>query len=112
MKIVTTIVFLLTLSLNSFSQIIILNSFPAPTTQCGDLAFDGQYLWIGGQNEYELFQISTIDGQIIKTIPTLIKDPYGLTFDGSNLWVADTQFDSIKKIDPLNGNIISSFPAP
>lgn len=112
MKTLKLIAVLLALSSSVFSQIIVLNSFPAPTTSCGDLAFDGQNLWIGGQYEYELYQISTIDGSILRTIPTLMNSPYGLTFDGTDLWIADTVNDSIQKIDTLNGNIISIYHSP
>lgn len=94
-----------------YSQII-LNSFPAPTNLCGDLAFDGQYLWIGGQAEYVIFQISTIDGSVIRTIPTTIRSPYGLTFDGKDLWISDSEKDSIQRINIQNGDIISVYPSP
>lgn len=105
------IMVLLSLSFQSNSQTLV-NSFPAPTNTCGDLAFDGEYLWIGGQDEYELFQVSRTDGEVIRTIPISARSPYGLTFDNTDLWVADTENDIIRKIDTLNGAVISVFPSP
>ncbi|MGB0422980.1 MAG: T9SS type A sorting domain-containing protein [Flavobacteriales bacterium] len=102
---------LLTFGFQGYTQTLI-NQFPAPTNSCGDLAFDGEYLWIGGQDEYELFQISTVDGQVIRTIPSSARSPYGLTFDNTHLWVADTENEIIRKIDTLNGDVISVFPSP
>lgn len=91
---------------------VLINTIPSPVTNIGDIAFDGENLWVEGYNEYLLFKISPVDGAILKTIPTNIQRPYGLTFGNDHLWVADNDNHLIQEVDTLNGNIIQSFPTP
>jgi len=101
-------------SLITFSQqeAIIINTIPSPVSSTRDMAWDGEYLWIGGSDEFQLFQLSPLDGSVIKTIPTNIAKPYGLTFDGSYLWVADNDNLLIQKVDPDDGTVLTSIPTP
>lgn len=105
-----SIILTLLVSSFSFAQTVV-KSFSAPTTSCGDIAWDGENLWVGGQNEKKIFKISPIDGHVIKTIPTTIASPYGLTFDGTYLWASDSDNGSIQKIDTLNGSVIATYPS-
>lgn len=93
----------------------VINVIPSPnlsTSSINDIAFDGEYLWVEGYNEYFLHQISPIDGSIINSIPTSVQRPYGLTFDGTNLWLADADNKIIQRIDTANGDVLQSFPTP
>jgi len=90
----------------------IINVIPSPAASVGDIAFDGEYLWVEGYNEYELYQISPIDGAVIRSIPTTVQRPHGLTFDGTDLWLSDGDNKIIQRIDTANGTVLQSFPAP
>jgi len=82
----------------------VINVIPSPTNSVVELAFDGQYIWVAGWSEFELYQISPINGAIIKTIPIPdILYPAGLTFDGENLWVGDSQDLMLFEIDTTDG---------
>lgn len=94
----------------TYSQVI--HVIPSPTQSTQDIAFDGEYLWVEGYNEFFLHQISLIDGSIIRSIPTNVERPYGLTFDGNYLWLADNDNKIIQKIDTSNGDVIQTFPTP
>jgi len=102
-------------SLEKFTDVdtvIIINRFPSPADFVGDLAFDGEYLWVEGYNTSVVYKISPVDGSIVKTIPTSVIRPYGLTFDNQYLWLADNDNYEIQKIDTATGVVIQSFPAP
>lgn len=90
----------------------IINVIPSPISFPHDITFDGDNLWIAGYNDYQLFQISMMNGSILKSIPTNMQRPYGLTFDGQYLWVADADNDIIQKVDTANGNVITTINSP
>lgn len=91
---------------------IIIHRIPSPSSITTDIAFDGVDLWVGGYANYLLYKISTVDGSVLKTIPTNILKPYGLEFFNGFLWVADADNKLIQQVDTANGNIISSFFTP
>ena len=96
----------------TYSQVINVIPSPNQSTFIGDIAFDGEYLWVEGFNEFFLHQISTVDGSIIRSIPTSVERPHGLTFDGNYLWLSDGANKIIQKIDTSNGNVIETIPTP
>ncbi len=112
MKTILSIALLGMLSCTTCWSQTVINSFPAPGVFGGDIAFDGEHLWIGNQDDYILYQISTVDGSIIKTIPTTVRSPYGMTFDGNYLWVCDTENDNIQQVHTLDGNAVGNYPTP
>ncbi len=84
----------------------IINVIPTPSTLPCDITFDGEYLWVEGYNNYELYKLSTVDGSVVETIPLDIQRPYGLTFDGENLLVLDNGNKRIQFVNPLDGTVI------
>ena len=109
-QILTAILF--TIVSFGYSQTVI-KSFKGPTTSTGDLAYDGHYLWMIGNDGF-IYQLSTIDGSIKKSIPMTISsgNSYGLAFDGSNLWMSDPKVNEIQIIDTTDGTIIRTFSGP
>lgn len=93
---------------------VVVNVIPSPiqSTFMGDIAFDGEYLWVQGYDEFLIYQISPIDGIVIKSIPSTVQRPLGLAFDGSHLWLADSDNQIIQRIDTANGNVVQSFFTP
>lgn len=93
---------------------IIINVIPSPiqSTYLGDIAFDGEYLWVEGYDEFLLYQISPVDGSIIRSIPSTVVRPYGLAFDGNALWLADNDNRLIHQIDTADGAILQTYSTP
>jgi sugar lactone lactonase YvrE len=91
---------------------VILHVIPSQVSYTEDIAWDGKYLWVEGYNTNTLYQLSPVDGSIVKTIPSNVMRPYGLAFGDNSLWVADTDNHLIQQVDTSNGNVLSSFPTP
>ncbi len=91
---------------------VILHVIPSQVQFTEDIAWDGKHIWVQGYNNFQLLQLSTVDGSIIKTIPTSIQRPYGLAFGDNALWVADTDNHMIQQVDTATGNVLSTFPTP
>ncbi|RKZ33755.1 hypothetical protein DRQ33_03600 [bacterium] len=90
------------------STLVIDSSFPSPTSDPGDLAFDGEHLWLSAHtSSYDTIYELTTTGAVIKTIPPPATLPYGLTFDGHDLWVSTTSLGyNIYLIDTISGAIV------
>lgn len=90
----------------------IFNVIPSPTKAIADIAYDGDYLWVVGFNEYKLFKVSPLDGKVVKELPLEIQRPYGVAFDGECLWVVDNEKFKIAKIDTSDGKVLSTVSLP
>lgn len=85
----------------------IVNQIPSPIDFPNALAFNGSGLWVAGFNEFQLFNISMLDGSVIETIPIINQEPFGMTYDGINFLVADADTDQIYTYD-TTGSLIST----
>lgn len=92
------------------ADLVIVNSFNAPTTGVLDLAWDGNTLWVASFNDYTVYNVDPVDGSLIGTIPTELQYPSGLTFDGTNLWVSGKNSYQLHVISPADGTIIATHP--
>jgi hypothetical protein len=97
---------------NGSNPPVIHNVIPSPTNNTNDIAFDGEHIWVAGDNDFLIYQISIVDGSLIRTIPTDVQHSHGLMFDGTNLWLSDGGNGVIQQIDTANGNVIYSFDTP
>ena len=97
--------------LENLNSLDVVSQIPSPISFPNALAFDGTDLWITGQNEFNIYKISMLDGSILESIPINLLEPYGMTFDGTYFYIADGQTDVIQKID-TQGNIITTIPVP
>ncbi|MCD6418988.1 PKD domain-containing protein [bacterium] len=78
---------------NLGTNFIIDTSFPSPTADPGDLAWDGSHLWLAAHtSSYDTIYEITTAGVVVSKInsPTVL--PYGLAYDGSHLWVSVTSW--------------------
>ena len=76
------------------------------------LAWDGQYLWVGDDQNGSIAQIDTADGSVLKTISGAPLSNHGLAWDGTHLWVAgDYHTDWIYRIT-TDGVKVDSIPNP
>jgi hypothetical protein len=89
-------------------QPLIIKSFASPVSLPTDIAWDGQFLWVQGYNEYKLYKISPVTGAVLQIIPTTVKRPYGFAYDGSRLVILDNEKKMIFFLDPANGNVSDS----
>lgn len=113
MKNLILLLFLLSIN-NSYSQLNynIVNAFPAPTSNLGDLTFDGTYLWLGSHFENgSLYQISPVDGAVIKVINVNLTGIDGLTFGNGTLWAAENNSSFgqvILEVDTITGQTLTT----
>jgi hypothetical protein len=95
----------------------VLRSFSAPDQWSKDLAFDGNYLFVGGNFQSAIYKIDTVSGNIVGWFNAPGSNPVGLCFDGTYLWNADWNSDQsrpnyIYKLNPVNGQKIDSIITP
>jgi len=96
-------------SVNDLLSVDIISGFKSPTDLPSGLAYDGQYLWVCGYNEYKIYKISTIDGSIISTIPINLQRPYGITYDNNTIYLIDNISKNIFAYNTLTGACIDTF---
>ncbi|MCX8251687.1 MAG: hypothetical protein OTJ98_07510, partial [Dehalococcoidia bacterium] len=73
----------------------------------GDLAFDGENVWVTMVGENTVSKLDS-DGQIIATYPVGMT-PRPIAFDGEFMWVGNNSVSSVTKLT-LNGHEIGEFP--
>lgn len=100
------------LNINKNTQVIedvsIERSFKSPISLPSGIAFDGQYLWVCGYNEYFMYKISTIDGSVISKVPVNIQKPYGITYDNGIIYMIDNTTKNIFAFDPTTGSCLDT----
>lgn len=85
-----------------------LKTFPSPTSLPSGIAYDGQFLWVCGYNEYAIYKISTVDGSIINTVPVNLQRPYGITYSNDTIYMIDNTTKNIFAFDPLTGSCLDT----
>ncbi len=85
------------------------SQFPSPVSNTGDLAWDGEYLWVAGTDEGRIYKLD-FNGYILFSFICLEIGPAGLTWDGTNIWVS-TISDKLMQYD-TEGKLLRQFPAP
>ena len=83
-------------------------NFKSPVSLPSGIAYDGQYLWVCGYNEYFIYQISTIDGSTINKVPVNLQKPYGITFSNDTIYLIDNNSKNIFAFDPATGNCLDT----
>ena len=86
----------------------IIHRIASPSTSTGELAFDGENIWMASPGDNSLYNLSPSDGSVIGIIE-VDTDPRGLTYDGTALWVADRSNRILQQIDPKNEVIMQQF---
>ncbi|MBD3235467.1 MAG: hypothetical protein GF330_02040 [Candidatus Eisenbacteria bacterium] len=79
---------------------LILRDLPLPTTTPGDLAWDGEHVWIADWQAGQLLWIDPADGTLLGRMPAPCYRPRGLTWGDDRLYVADDFEGRLYVFDP------------
>ena len=82
------------------------------TTPAIGICYDGANLWITGGGSQEIFNISIINGEMIRAIRLSEGDYYYLDFRDPHIYLADKLSNSIITVDPATGAMTDSIKAP
>jgi len=88
-----------------------LYSINSPTNYPGDLAWDGNNLYVaGGYNRKIIYKVNPLNSEVIKEIDLPGEDScvYGLTWDGSYLWMVDDCNEIIYQLDVDSLTVLGS----
>jgi hypothetical protein len=87
-------------------------TIPAPTVNTGDIALDGDAIYIGDPGTNMVHRIDAFDGNVLDAIATSLPMVGGLAYDGTHLWVAESIPSGpgkVLKIDPATHVALDSF---
>ena len=86
--------------------------FAAPTEVPGDLAWDGQALWVVDFMEASIKRINVASGALLSSVPLPTSDLWasGIAWDGEALWVHIVLSPSLIRIDPASGQTLREIP--
>jgi DNA-binding beta-propeller fold protein YncE len=90
----------------------IVNVIPSPAQYTADITFDGELLWVNGYNEYQLFGIDPITGDVVETLAISIQRPYGMTYKNGAFYIIDNNAKEIVVIDRYTGETIETKVLP
>jgi len=85
------------------------SQFPSPVSNTGDLAWDGDCLWVAGTDEGKIYKLDS-NGDILFSFICTEIGPAGLTWDGNNIWVS-TISEKLMQYD-TEGKLLRQFLAP
>jgi hypothetical protein len=89
----------------------VIKSFATPSSDPWGITWGGGNLWVACRGTNTIYQIDSVSGGVLNSIPDPNTNLTDLTFDGTYLW--STGYDAvINKIDPSTGTVVQSFAAP
>ena len=91
---------------------LILRALPLPTDTPGDLAWDGEALWVADWAQGELFRIAPDDGAVLQRMAAPCYRPRGLTWHAGHLYVADDYDGRIYILDLESGITLATYRTP
>ncbi len=91
---------------------LVIRTVPLPTATPGDIAFDGEALWIADWAAGELLRFDPDREEVLQRIPAPCYRPRGLAWGGDVLYVADDYEKRVYQFDPRTGIAIAAYPAP
>lgn len=106
-----SIVFLLMAHLVFAQPGTVIQQFNAPITHLADLAWDGNYLYLLGMTDHNIYQIDPTNGQVLGSVSTGISGALGLTYCHGYFWISVIQGNTIKKLD-ASGNVLKTISIP
>lgn len=91
---------------------LILRALPLPTATPGDLAWDGETLWIADWQEGELLQFDPDDGRLLDRMAAPCYRPRGLAWGDGRLYVADDFEGRLYVFDPQSRRTEATYRLP
>jgi len=91
---------------------LIVRQFRSPVEQPGDLAWDGEALWIADWQEGELVRCDPATGERWATVTPPCYRPRGLTWGGGAFYIADDYEGLIYAFDPESGLASTAYRSP
>ncbi len=86
----------------------------APAEVPGDLAWDGEALWVTDVAGEVLHRVSPVDGRVLAQVrlPGLGVLALGVAWDGEALWVAMPLDEALYRLDPSSGRVLARLRLP
>jgi hypothetical protein len=91
---------------------LIVRTLVSPTTRIGDLAWDGEALWLTDWEAGELLRISPETGEVLRRLPAPCYRPRGMTWANGVLYLVDDFEGQIYLFDPETEVTITTYPTP
>lgn len=95
-------------------EVQILDVLAAPTEVPGDLAWDGEALWVADVAGEALHRVSPVDGRVLAQVrlPGLGVLVLGVAWDGEALWVAMPLDGALYRLAPSSGRVLARLRLP
>jgi len=77
----------------------------------GDLAFDGQHMWIANEDKGEVFKVDILT-EVVQRIPLtqyLYHQTFGVAFDGEFVWISAGPHRQLVKMDIATHDVTAQF---
>jgi hypothetical protein len=91
---------------------LVLKTLPLPTTTPGDLAWDGEALWVSDWSEGMLYRCDPADGHVLLRVGAPCYRPRGLAWAGDRLYICDDFAGRIYAFDPATGITLVDYATP
>jgi len=92
----------------------LLTALTAPMEVPGDLAWDGEALWVVDIAGEYIYRVSPVDGRVLSQVrlPGLGVLALGVTWDGEALWAVLPLDGRLYRLDPRDGRVLAQVPLP
>jgi len=91
---------------------LVIRTLPLPTDTPGDLAWDGEALWVADWQRGELLRFDCGSGEVLQRIAAPCYRPRGLAWGDGRLYIADDFEGMIYVFDPASGKTITRYATP
>lgn len=91
---------------------LVLKTLPLPTETPGDLAFDGEALWVADWAGGLLWRIAAEDGTVLESVAAPCYRPRGLAWHDGHLYIVDDYDGRIYVLDRASGITLTTYRTP
>jgi transglutaminase-like putative cysteine protease/DNA-binding beta-propeller fold protein YncE len=91
---------------------LVVRTMKLPTSTPGDLAWDGEALWLADWDSGELLRLDPGHGAVLDRVAAPCYRPRGLAWDGDRLYVCDEFEGRIYVYDPRSGVTVTDYATP
>ena len=91
---------------------LVVSYFALPTANPGDLAWDGEALWVTDWEAGDLIRLNPETGEVMKRVAAPCYRPRGLTWADGKLYICDDFDGRIFVFDPATGITVTDYRTP